>query len=205
MYDFIIPRHVKNTGSGYTYVLSLAGKKAVGGSYRAPMIACYEAELLKFYVRNKYGVKWFTMRASIPESTLQTYVDECGFKLTLSEVFQHLPERIRETLDLEGARIADKFKELELPLNHKELVKEAVREEREGFKRGRMELKAKHNKENATVWRAAQNDVALAWRDAKLDVEAVREFLRDAIHSGVLGNSRQLQAEALLRRLEKKT
>lgn len=198
MYDFIIPRHVKNTGSGYTYVLSLAGQKAVGGSYRTPMVACYEAELLKFYVRNKYGVKWFTMRSSIPESTLQTYADECGFSLTIEEVFQRLPPKIRETLELEGTRIADKFKELELPLNHKELVKEAVREEREGFKRVRMELKAKHNKENAAVWREAQTAVAEAWKTGlREEVAALRGCLKSALEAR---DGWQERAETLLQK-----
>lgn len=204
MYKTIKTRHVQAYGKSFTFFVSLAGEKFRGGLYPGHITAAYEAEIFKWYMRNKYGIKWHTMKAYVSDTDLQAYADERGFKLTLDGVFQWLSPCIKDKLTHEGSQIAAAFAELELPLKHKELLREAVREERHGLKNARLAYKSKLNQENAAVWRVAQSDVSLAWRNAKLDVEAVREFLRDAIFSGELGPSRQLQAEDLLHRIEAK-
>lgn len=188
MYKTIVTRHVKTYGNGFTYYVSLAGEKLRGGFYPGHVTAAYEAELFKWYVRHKYGVTWHTMRARVPDTDLQEYARERGFELTLLEVFQHLPEKIRDKLTWEGIQIAKAFADLEQPLKHKQLVQEAIRGERQGLKRERLAYKDKLSRERAIVWREAQTEVAKAWGDAKASLERLRE-IRDCLQSALDGAS----------------
>lgn len=176
MYKTIVSRHVKSYGNQFTYFVSLAGEKTRGGLYSGHITAAYEAEILKYYIRHKYGVSWYTMKAHVSDMDLQAYADERGFKLTLEGVFQWLPSTIRDKLVHEGSQIAAAFAELELPLKHKELLQEAVREERQQLKLARIALKDKLSKERAAVWIKAQQGAAEAWRDAKIELEDLREI-----------------------------
>lgn len=174
MHETIIPRHVKTYKDGFTYVISLAGVKTKGGHYSSHIQAAYEAELATWYFRKKYGIKWHTVRARIPEETLQGYADECGFKLTVEEVFQRLPRDLRELLNLEGNHIAAKFAELETPTCREVLIRDG-RRERQQFKLDRIAAQKAASIEKAAAWRQAQIEVAKAWLDAKIELEGLRK------------------------------
>lgn len=180
MYKTIVSRHVKAYGNQFTYFVSLAGEKTRGGIYSGHITAAYEAEILKWYIRQKYGVTWYTMKAHVSDMDLQAYADERGFKLTLDGVFQWLPGTIRDKLIHEGSQIAAAFENLERPLKHMELVRKAVRAERQQFKLDRIAAKTAASAKRAEIWLKAQQAAAEVWKNAKIEFEFRRMCLGGA-------------------------
>lgn len=149
------------------YVLSLAGEKIKSIKYQSKRQAFCEAELFKYYVRNRYGTKLSTMRPSLPEEDLREYTAEMGYELSPRSVEIHFPHKIKDLFVDYGAKIGRDLADLEFPSTKQVIVRETLREarlERESLKCKRLELRDRLSKERAVVWREAQTAVSEAWK-----------------------------------------